>query len=130
MRRLNEATEDLPMPAYKKRVKALGKHVLVQRKREEDPIGFTVPTWLRRTSVRMNKKLAESGVRVVGDLTELEPVDVPGVDPAGVPVEQELEAAVSALATVLRDGKPTWARKALRQAQKRAQKQAQQNAQQ
>jgi hypothetical protein len=125
MRRLNEATEDLAMPAYKKRVKALGKHVLVHRKREEDPIGFTVPAWLRKTSVRMNKKLAESGVRVIGDLTELEPVDVPGVDPAGVPVEQELEAAVSALSTVLRDGKPTWARKALKQAQKRAQQRAQ-----
>ena len=40
--------------------------------------------------------------------------------------QQELQAAVSALATVLRDGKPTWARKALRRAQKRAQAQAQQ----
>ncbi len=113
MRRLNVALADLAVPAYKRKVKALGKHVLVHRRREEDKIGFTVPRWLRKKAERMNKLIAESGVEIVGDLAELEPVDTPGVDPEAVSPEQELESAVAALSTVLRDGKPNWAQKAI-----------------
>jgi len=47
MRQLNLATEDLPIRAYKKRVKALAKHVMGGHRAAEDPIGFTVPGWLR-----------------------------------------------------------------------------------
>ena len=81
MRRLNVALADLPLQAYKRRVKALGKHVLVHRRRDEDAIGFTVPRWLRRKATKMNKAIAESGVQVVGDLSELEPVDTRGDRP-------------------------------------------------
>ena len=119
MRRLNVELADLGLQAYKRRVKALGKHVLVHRRRDEDSIGFTVPRWLRRKATRMNKAIAESGVEVVGDLTELEPVDTRGVDPESIRPEQELEAAVAALSTVLRDGKPNWAQKAVRKAKAR-----------
>lgn len=116
MRRLNVELADLGVQAYKRRVKAFGKHVLVHRKRDEDAIGFTVPAWLRRKSTRMISAIAESGVEVVGDLTELEPVDTRGADPDSVRPEQELESAVAALSTVLRDGTPDWARKAVRRA--------------
>lgn len=120
MRRLNEETSDLGLPAYKRKIKALGKHVLVHRKGEEDPIGFTVPRWLRKTSDKMAKQIADSGVQVVGDLAELEPVDTRGVDPETVSAEQQLAAAVSALGTVLRDGKPDWAQKAVKKQKARS----------
>ena len=67
----------------------------------------------------MISAIAESGVEVVGDLTELEPVDTRGADPDSVRPEQELESAVAALSTVLRDGTPDWARKAVRRAKAR-----------
>ena len=104
MRRLNAATGDLSRQQYKKRVKSLAKHSLVHHRRDEDSIGFTVPAWLRANAQRMRKAIVDSGVHVVGDLAELEPVDVPGVDPGAVPAEQELEAAVKALAVVLSEG--------------------------
>lgn len=104
MRRLNAATADLSREQYKKRVKSLAKHSLVHHRRDEDSIGFTVPQWLRAHADRISKAILASGVNVVGDLAELEPVDVPGVDPAAVGPDQELDAAVKALAVVLSEG--------------------------
>jgi len=102
MLRLNHATTDLSAPAYKKRVKALAKHVLGPLRTREEPIGFTVPDWLRHEADRCVTEIRASGAQVVGDLAELDPVDVPGVDPAGVAAEDELRAAVDGLAGVLR----------------------------
>jgi len=104
MRRLNLATEGLTRQRYKKRVKALAKHTLVQRKGDEQPIGFTVPRWLRDRSNDARKTVETRGVRVVGDLAELEPVDVRGVDPSAITPEDELEAAVFGLTQVLTRG--------------------------
>jgi hypothetical protein len=101
MRQLNLATADLPLNAYKKRVKALAKHVMGGHRGQEDPIGFSVPAWLHQESARVVTQLERSGAHIVGDLADLEPVDVPGVDPAGVDAEAQLEAAVAALAGVL-----------------------------
>jgi hypothetical protein len=101
MRRLNVATQDLPLSAYKKRVKALAKHVMGAHRAAEDAIGFTVPRWLRQESARIVTQLERSGAHVVGDLSELEPVDVTGVDPAKVDDSAQLEAAVAALTGVL-----------------------------
>jgi len=101
MLRLNLATHDLPLAAYKKRVKALAKHVMGGHRGAEDPIGFTVPAWLRQESARVNDSLERSGARLVGDLSDLEPVDVPGVDPATVDEAAQLDAAVAALTGVL-----------------------------
>jgi hypothetical protein len=97
MRRLNVATTDLPLAAYKKRVKALAKYVMGGHRGEEEPIGFTVPAWLREESARVVAGLRASGAHVVGDLADLEPVDVRGVDPATVGEAAQLEAAVAAL---------------------------------
>lgn len=104
MGRINEHVGDLSLPQYNKKIKALGKHVLVHRRRDEEPIGFAVPRWLRKRSQAMVSAIEASGVRVVGDLGELEPLDVPGADPAAVGVEDQLDAAVAALVHVLRDG--------------------------
>lgn len=104
MGRLNEHLGDLALPEYNKKVKALGKHVLVQRRSDEQAIGFTVPRWLRKRARTMIAGIEATGVRVVGDLAELEPLDVPGADPAEVAPEAQLDAAVVALAQVLRDG--------------------------
>jgi hypothetical protein len=101
MSRLNAATADLPLPAYKKRVKGLAKYVMGGHRGEEDPIGFTVPDWLRDESTRVVADLGRSGAHVVGDLADLEPVDVRGVDPATVGDAAQLEAALAALTGVL-----------------------------
>jgi hypothetical protein len=102
MRELNLATEDLSLPDYKKQVKALAKHVMGGHRGAEDPIGFTVPAWLRQESDRICTQLRTSGAHVVGDLAELSPVDVRGVDPTTVGDRAQLEASVAALAGVLR----------------------------
>jgi hypothetical protein len=104
MGRINELVGDLALPEYNKKIKALGKHVLVHRRRDEEPIGFTVPRWLRKRSAGMVAGIEASGARVVGDLRELEPLDVPGADPASVDAQAQLDAAVAALVHVLREG--------------------------
>jgi hypothetical protein len=45
--------------------------------------------------------LLEDAVTVVGDLADLDPVEVPGVHPAQLPDAQVAEAAVFALAGLL-----------------------------
>jgi hypothetical protein len=104
MRRLNLELVGLSRQQYKKRVKSLAKHTLVQRRGDEQPIGFAVPQWLRVRAEEANLTVTRLGVRVVGDLAELEPVDVKGVDPSTITPEQELEAAVFGLGAVLTRG--------------------------
>ncbi len=60
-----------------------------------------MPAWLREESTRVVTDLGRSGAHVVGDLADLEPVDVRGVDPATVGDSAQLEAAVAALTGVL-----------------------------
>jgi hypothetical protein len=104
MRRLNDELTDLSVRKYKRTAKALAKHTLGKRRAEEDPIGFTVPAWLRARWAAERELLVESRVHIVGDLAELEPVDTAGVDPDAVAVDDELAAAVGALAELLREG--------------------------
>ena len=47
-------------------------------------------------------QLKNGGAHIVGDLAELSPVDVPGVDPTTVDHRAQLEASVAALAGTLR----------------------------
>ncbi|MFC7493817.1 MULTISPECIES: hypothetical protein [unclassified Nocardioides] len=101
--RLNAALGDVDKAVYNKAVKKrLAKQVLAARKGDEPPIGFVVPDWLRKRSDARSAAVAASGVRVVGDLAELVPLDVPGVDPESVSTEQQLESAVDALARIVR----------------------------
>jgi hypothetical protein len=102
MRELNLATQDLTLQAYKKRVKALAKYVMGGHRDAEEPIGFSVPDWLRKESDKISSQLQSSGAHLVGDLADLTPVDVAGVDPTTVDDRARLEASVAALAGVLR----------------------------
>jgi hypothetical protein len=105
LRRLNLLTEDLPVKDYKRRVKAVGKHLMPAHRPDEDAIGFTVPPWLHEEAKRIQDQLARSGAQVVGDLADLTPLDVPGVDPAAVDAATELEAALAAFEATLRQTK-------------------------
>lgn len=99
LRQLNErlVDDELPPRIYHKLVKfRLGKQALAGRT-DSPPIGFDPPRWLVRRSREIVERLAESGARVVGDLAELTPVAVPGVDPERVPEADRLDAAVDAL---------------------------------
>jgi hypothetical protein len=50
----------------------------------------------------MRRNVEETGVRVLGSLDDLTPVDVAGVTPDHVSVEEQLDAAVRALGRLLR----------------------------
>ena len=102
VRELNVRTLDLSMPDYKRRVKAMAKYVMPAHKAEEDPIGFVVPAWLRQESEDIRDQIRASGAQVVGDLDELVPLDVPGVDPGRVDPSARLDAALAALEATLR----------------------------
>lgn len=104
MGRLNAVLgDDVDGALYNKAVKKrLAKQVLAARKGEEPAIGFSVPSWLRKRSTARSAALTDTGVRIVGDVAELEPLDVPGANPENVPVEDQLDAAVDALARIVR----------------------------
>ncbi|MGC4111225.1 MAG: hypothetical protein QM747_12535 [Nocardioides sp.] len=108
LRRLNLMTEDLSVKDYKRRVKALGKHLMPDHRSAEESIGFVVPPWLLERADGIRDELATSGVRVVGDLAELTPRDVAGADPDAVDPAAQLDAALAALeATLRRTGRIT-----------------------
>lgn len=106
LRRLNELTGDLDQTRHKRTVKALGDLVLPRHRDAEEAIGFQVPAWLHRRAERQRSRLAalaaDGSARVVGDLADLAPCDVPGVDPGTVPDAAQVEAAVGALDLLLR----------------------------
>jgi hypothetical protein len=102
IRELNLRTQDLGLKEYKRRVKAVGKHLMPAHRAEEDPIGFVVPGWLVQQSDEIRTQIERSGVHVVGHLHELTPRDVPGVDPDQVTAEAQRDAAVAALDATLR----------------------------
>lgn len=110
--RLNEQVADLDTATYNKQVKAFAKLGLVRRRAQEPAIGFTVPDWLHARAEELAGALAAGGARVVGDLADLRPQDVPGADPASVDAAAERDTAVAALALLLRQGPPvrrgTW----------------------
>lgn len=98
LRRLNERLDDLEFPDYAPVVKhRLAKRVLAARRASESHVGFDVPAWLPERSSRMIENIRALGVEVFGDLTDLEPVAVRGVDPSGVSTEAQLDAAIAGL---------------------------------
>lgn len=103
LRRLNHHVEDLEFPEYAPVVKhRLAKNVLALRRDLEPPLGLDVPEWLPELSTRMINRIRDLGVRVVGDLSELNPVPVPGVHPDSVPADLRLDAAVAGLEALVR----------------------------
>jgi hypothetical protein len=105
MRRLNVllAEQGMPWKDYTTFVKwGLAKDSLAKRRKDEPALGFTVERWVEKRANKLVKQFRELGVRVVGDLADLRPVDVPGVDPATVSEADQLDAALAGLAGVLR----------------------------
>ena len=104
LRQLNELLDEsgLSFPvASTLRKKYLAKTVLASRKKEEPAIGLPVSTWVRDHSTQMVADLQGLDLTFVGDWDELEPVDVPGIDPADVPERQIIDAAVVGLAALV-----------------------------
>ena len=83
---------------------SLAKRGMTARKDPEPPIGFEVPRWVARRADQQIRRLQALDPRVVGDLEELRPVSQPGADPASVTAGEQLDAAVAALAYLVR----TW----------------------
>jgi hypothetical protein len=98
--------DDLPPGEYHRLVKfGLGKQALAGR--GGAPIGFEPSTWLVRRSGEIEQRLRDSGARVVGDLADLAPVSVAGIDPGTVPVDERLRAEVEELREVVLRGRRT-----------------------
>lgn len=108
MRRLNGALEssDITWGEYSRFVKhPVAKQLLAARRSDEPPIGFTRRSfprrWVQERAAESVARLARMRVRVIGDLADLEPVRVRGTDPAGTATDEQLDAAVAALAAVV-----------------------------
>jgi len=111
MRTLNERLGGaLSTQDYNAVVKRLAKRGLAPRRDREQPIGFRLADgpadlgagpWLDQRAQAMIAGLDGLGLRVVGDLEDLRPLPVSGVDPADVPPDELLAATVDALAHLL-----------------------------
>ncbi|SFB74925.1 hypothetical protein SAMN04487968_101297 [Nocardioides terrae] len=103
MERINHRVADLAWPDYSRHVKfGIAKTILPRHRRAEPALGFKVTRWVRRLAEAQRAGLAASGVRVVGDLADLEPVASAGVSPEKVGVEAQLDAALHALEELVR----------------------------
>jgi hypothetical protein len=103
IRALNERLGDgrLTATQYKQLVKAtLAKEGLAHRSPPEPHAAFDA-RWVRARSSAMIARLAELGVPVVGDLSDLAPSKVPGVNPSKVSDREQLEAAIDGLAHLI-----------------------------
>jgi hypothetical protein len=101
LREMNEllAGRDLAFPhgaALRKGV--LAKQVLAGRRDVEPSIGLPVHDWVTEASARLVARLRELDLPLVGDWHDLEPVAVPGVDPADIGADQVAAAAIAGLA--------------------------------
>jgi hypothetical protein len=107
LRELNARLDGrLSASQYRDLVKfGLAKRVLAARQGPQ--IGFDPPGWLVERSEVMVSRLAASGARVVGDLTDLAPVTVPGTNPEDVPESELVSACLDALqGSTLRQARP------------------------
>ena len=76
----------------------LAKTVMAARRASEPAIGLPVAPWVEEHAATMVAKLKELDVELVGEWGDLTPVEVPGVDPAGVDDAEVASAACAALA--------------------------------
>ena len=109
MRRLNAALQGsgVTWAQYSRFVKhPVAKRLLAARRPEEPPIGFTRRSfprrWVHECAADAVGRLARMRLRVIGDLTDLEPVLVRGTDPSKAATADQLDAAVAALAAMVR----------------------------
>jgi hypothetical protein len=101
LRRLNELLDErgLAFPTGSHvRKRQLAKEILAARRRGEPTLGLEVAEWVVEQAADTRALLQQDGVKVVGDLTDLTPVAVPGVHPSEVPDSEVAEAALFGLA--------------------------------
>ena len=103
LRALNEALpEELSLFHYQKVVKhQLAKRGMPGPAGASQRIGFS-GEWVDERAARQIDRLRELGVRIVGDLEELRPVEQAGIDPTTCPPEDALAAAVESLAYLVK----------------------------
>jgi hypothetical protein len=100
VRRLNELLDaaGLPFPrGHEVRKRLLTKQVLAARRADEPAIGLPVAPWVPEETTHQRAGLEGLGVRLVGEWGDLDPVPVPGLDPADVSEAEVTEAAVAGL---------------------------------
>ncbi|TIC87393.1 hypothetical protein E8D34_09685 [Nocardioides sp. GY 10113] len=102
--KVNALAGELTPPDQRRLIKPLARDVLPALALDEPAIGFQVPDWLRARAAADADALKRSGVRLIGDLSDLTPVDVPGVAPSGLGPTDELEVAANALTALLMAG--------------------------
>lgn len=87
VRRVNEVLDahGHPWPSgHYLRKHLLAKKVLAARRSQEPRIGLEVPGWVAAYSTEMVDAVRETGVRMIGTWSDLDPVSVPGIDPMTV----------------------------------------------
>lgn len=104
LRRVNELLDEmgLPFPEGEHLRKALlAKRVMSARARSEPAIGLPLAPWVEDHAARMVAGLQRLDLDLVGEWSDLTPVEVPGVDPAALEDGAVAEAACAALAGFL-----------------------------
>lgn len=102
MRRLNPLTRDagIRRATYQRYFKhALAKQILAQRRAGEARLALPADyhDWARETAARQVAAIQDSGVHVVGELTDLDLVLTDGVQPEDLPAERLLDASLDAI---------------------------------
>jgi hypothetical protein len=106
LREMNESldAQGLEFPIGQRlRKQVIAKTALAALAKSEPRLGLEVADWVRTQTDRTVAAVRDLGVRVVGDLADLGPVDVPGVTPAEVDPEVRLRAATTALTAAVAD---------------------------
>jgi hypothetical protein len=106
LRQGNEVLEPhrVKKPARRVRKVVLAKQLMAKHKRDEPSIGLPVAPWVREQASQMLADLRQIDLTLLGDWEELQPVEVPGIDPREVGQEDIIEAAAVALAGMIRRG--------------------------
>lgn len=93
---------ELPHEKYNQLIKhSLAKTGLAARRDQEAAVGYNA-RWVRRRSQAMQERFEMLNLNVVGDLNDLTPVKVPGVNPSRINDREQLEAALDGLAHMIR----------------------------
>ena len=79
------------------RKRFIAKTALARLAKDEPRLGLEVQDWVRRQTEATTAKIESLGIEVVGDLADLDPVAVKGVQPADVSAEDRARAATVAL---------------------------------
>ncbi|HWJ82087.1 MAG TPA: hypothetical protein VNS55_07615 [Nocardioides sp.] len=106
LREMNEALDErgLTFPVGQRlRKQVVAKTALAALAKSEPRLGLEVADWVRDQTRETVAAVRDLGVRVVGDLADLDPVDVPGIAPADVDPEARARAATAALIAAVAD---------------------------